>query len=66
MSEKTKEYEIGKRHLAKMMGIDMELFSENKQELQKLGATEQTKESGREKDKSKRFELNSVEVIKLN
>lgn len=62
MSEKTKEYEIGKRHLAKMMGIDIELFSENKQELQRLGTTKEAKKLSREQDKSKRFELNSVEV----
>ena len=30
MSEKTQEYEIGKRHLARMMGVDIEKFSQNK------------------------------------
>jgi hypothetical protein len=62
MSEKTKEYEIGKRHLAKMMGIDIELFSENKKEVQRFGTTKQTKEIVREDNKSKRFDLSSVDV----
>ena len=47
MSEKTKEYEIGKRHLAKMMGLDEMLTEKNKK--------------FPEKNKN-RFDLNTVEV----
>jgi hypothetical protein len=34
MNEKTQEYEIGKRHLARMMGVDIEKFSQTKNDKQ--------------------------------